>query len=93
MTSAERLRDLLETATNPVGLQLAYKTIVIGVRADPEPDHRIVVEHAECAVAESNARRVDRSLRVHALEMQAGMMRIETKKAVGYSGLPPNVVW
>ena len=75
------------------GSQRAEKAIVLGVRADPEPNDDIAFDDADGAMPESHPRSVDWPRRVHVLEAEASMLRVLLETAVGFTGPPLNMIW
>ena len=66
--------------------QRAQEAIVLGVRADPEPDDDVAVDDAQRAVAKSHPCGVDRPGGVHVFEVETWVMRIIFETAVGFTG-------
>ena len=57
--------------------------IIVGVRADPEPDHVISFTHRERPIGQTHPRRKDRTRGVHLLESKARVKRILPKQPIG----------
>jgi hypothetical protein len=53
--------------------KVPQQLIVVGMRANPEPDDLVRVAHPEGTVGESDPHRVDRTTGVHELEAKARM--------------------
>jgi hypothetical protein len=65
-------------------LHAGDQVVVVGVRADPEPDHGIVFSNTQRPVIAAYPYRVDRLCRVDLLETQPGVIRILDKPPVGF---------
>jgi hypothetical protein len=65
-----RCRRLLCAVTSQS--QLPQQGVIVGVRADPEPDDRVPLPTAHGAPATTNANRVDGQARVNRLELKPG---------------------
>src|SRR3712207_514068 len=65
-------------------LHAGDQVVIVGVRADPEPDHGIVLSDAHRPVIPAYPYRVDRLRRVNSLETQPGMIRVLGKPPVGF---------
>ena len=74
-------------------LQAFQKLIVVGVGANPEPNHRIAVERAHGTVADSHAGRIGRRIAPDLLEAQSGVTRVLPKKPIGFSCLTLGGRW
>jgi len=73
-------------------LEVCEKRLVLFVWTDPEPNNYIVVfDQADHSIASSDSRGVNRLSAVNAFEVQAGMMWIREKAAVGAASLLANV--
>ena len=59
----------------------SQKPVVIGMAADPEPRDFTLLKQPNCSVPKGDAHRVDRFAGVNLLELQAGMVRVLSKKA------------
>jgi hypothetical protein len=68
------------------------QTIVVGMRADPEPDDNVSVEHGERTIAEADTGRIDRAGGVDLFEPQTGMLRIVAEEPLGRARAAPDVV-
>jgi len=55
------------------------------VVADPEPGNFVVLQYADGPAGERDANRVDGLAFVDFLELQAGMLRVLSEQAVGFS--------
>lgn len=55
---------------------MVQSPVVVGSRADPEPDERVVFTDAECAPVETNPNQRDRAGPADLFELQAGVVRI-----------------
>ena len=75
------------------GSQCAEEVIVLGVRADPEPNDDIVFDDAESAMPESHPCGVDRPGRVHGLEAETSVLWVLLETAVGFTGPTLNMIW
>jgi len=60
--------------------------IVFGVRSNPEPDDRVAIDECEGTVSESDASSIDRLSRVHLLETEARVVRIDSEAPIGFTG-------
>jgi hypothetical protein len=67
--------------------------IVLGVRADPEPNDDVAVDDAECAMPESDPCRVDGPGRVHAFEAETSVLRVLLEAPVGFTSPALNMIW
>ena len=65
-------------------LETLEKAIVVGVASDPEPSDFVVLEKPNSTVRERNAHRVHRFLVVDLLELEAWVLRVLAKQAVGF---------
>jgi hypothetical protein len=54
--------------------------IVLGVRADPEPNDDIAFDDAECTMPESHSCCVDRPGRVHVFKAETAVVRFSLKR-------------
>jgi hypothetical protein len=70
----------------------AKKMIVLGVRADPEPNDDIAFDDAECAMPESHSCCVDRPGRVQVFEAETAVLRVLLETAVGFTGPALNMI-
>ena len=61
------------------------------MRADPEPDDRLVLQDANGSIALVHANGVDRLGLVNPLEAKTGVTWIVLKQLIGLSGLALNV--
>jgi len=68
------------------GSQRAEEAIVLGVRADPEPDDDVAVDDAQRAMAESRPCGVDGSGGVGVFEVETWVVRVVLETAVGFTG-------
>ncbi len=57
--------------------------IIVGVRADPEPDHLVSFPHRERPIGQTYARRKDRTRGVDPLESKTRVKRILSKQLIG----------
>jgi hypothetical protein len=73
--------------SGPVGLEL-FEKVIVGVRANPEPDHCIAVPRCERSIIDTDTRRIDLRLVMNLFEAEAGMSRIRAEQAVGVPRLP-----
>jgi hypothetical protein len=62
------------------------------VCADPEPNDDVAFDDAECAMPESDPRRVDGPSRVHAFEAEASVLRVLPETPIGFTGPALNVI-
>ena len=76
----------LDAVVRRNGSQRAEETIVLGVRADPEPHDDIAVDDAQRAMAQSHPCGIDGPRGVDALEVETWVMRIVLEIAVGFTG-------
>ena len=74
-------------------LQVLQKPIVVSVCTDPEPNHRVAIEHAYGAVADSDACRICGRIVTDLLEVQPRVTRILPKKPIGFPSLTLDVGW
>ena len=68
------------------GSQRAEQVIVLGVRADPEPNDDIAIDDAKRAMAESYPRGVDGPGGVHVFEVETSVLRVLLETTVGFTG-------
>lgn len=68
--------------------QRREKTIIVGVRTDPKPNHVITVADGKSSVSQTDPGGEDRPRSVHLFEVQARMARIIAEQAIGTSSLP-----
>ena len=52
---------------------LRQQTVIVGVGADPVPDHLVAFPESEGAIAQGDSHGIDRSNRMNLLESQTGM--------------------
>lgn len=76
----------LDAVVRHDGSQRAQKAIVLGVRADPEPDDDIAVDDAQRAMAEAHPCGVDGPGGVDVFEVETWVMRVVPETAVGFTG-------
>ncbi len=76
-----------QTPPQSACLQTLKQLVVVGVRTDPEPDHRVTFDCSQSAIADSNSGGEDRRLRTDPLETQPGMRRVLCKEPVGFTSL------
>jgi len=57
------------------GLQLLDETVVLGMRANPVPDHDLSLLYTNCAPTEADSYRIDWKPFVNPLETQTRMLR------------------
>ena len=62
------------------------------MRADPEPENRVVDSRSQSAPSEANADSIDRFCGVDLLELQARMSGIVLPDAIRLPGLPLNIL-
>jgi hypothetical protein len=68
--------------------KIAKQQLVVGVRADPEPDDILAITNTECPVCEADANRVDRAIWVNQLEPEAWVGRVAAEQCVGPASSP-----
>jgi hypothetical protein len=73
-------------------LQRSEELIVLGVRADPEPNGGLAVDERERAVSEPDAGSVDRLTRMHLFEMKARMVWVVREAPIGLTGTALDVL-
>lgn len=76
----------LDAVVRRDGSQRAEKAIVLGVRANPEPNDDIAVEDTQRTVAESHPCGVDGPGGVDVFEVETWVMRVVLETAVGFTG-------
>lgn len=62
------------------------------MRADPEPRDRVAIADSECAIAQADARRVDRLADVHGFEPKTRVCRVGREQAICSTSLPSHVL-
>jgi hypothetical protein len=67
--------------------EIPNERIVIGVGADPEPDHLVPGPHANRSPAQSDSNGVDRLSRVNGFEAETWVIGILSPKPVSGSGV------
>ena len=75
------------------GLQRAEEVVVLGVRADPEPNDDIAVDDTKRAMAESHPCGVDRPGGVHVFEVETSVLRVLLETTVGFTGSALDMIW
>ena len=65
-------------------LKTFQKTIVVGVASDPEPGNFVVLEESNSTVRDRHSHGVHRFLVVDLLELEARVLRVLAKQAVGF---------
>ena len=90
--ASEASRGRLHSVVRRDGSQRAEKTIIFGVRADPEPDDDIAFDDAERTMPEPDPSSVDGPSRVHGLEAEASVPRVLFETAIGFTSPPLNVI-
>jgi hypothetical protein len=82
----------LDAVVRRDGSQRAEEMIVLGVRADPEPNDDIALDDAECTMPESHSCCVDRPGRVHVFKAETAVVRVLLETAVGFTGPTLNMI-
>lgn len=67
----------------PPPLQSLQKPVIVFVRPDPEPNHRVALPRAKRSVVPADADRVDRFARVHRFQAKARVSRVALEPLVG----------
>jgi len=67
----------------PPPLQSLQKPVIVFVRPDPEPNHRVALPRAKRSVVPADADRVDRFARVHLFQTKARVSRVALEPLVG----------
>jgi hypothetical protein len=67
--------------------------IVLGVRADPEPNDDIAVDDANRAMAESHPCGIDGPGGVHVFEVETSVLRVLLETTVGFTGSALDMIW
>lgn len=75
------------------GSQRVEETVVIGVRADPEPNHVLAVSRRQGSVPKANARGPDALDSLNWLESQAWMAGIRKEPSVCFARSLLNILW
>jgi hypothetical protein len=75
------------------GSQRAEEVIVLGVRADPEPNDDIAVDDANRAMAESHPCGIDGPGGVHVSEVETSVLRVLLETTVGFTGSALDMIW
>ena len=75
------------------GSQRAEEVIVLGVRADPEPNDDITVDDAKRAMAKSHPCGVDGPRGVHVFEVETSVLRVLLETTVGFTGSALDMIW
>src|SRR5438093_7319016 len=60
---------------------------------DPEPGNLVVLQYADGSVCEGDTDRIDGLAVVDLLELQAGMLRVFSEEAVGFSSEFAGLCW
>ena len=71
-----------KASSNRITRPSLYQAVVLGVAADPVPDDSVLLHDRQCAIAKTDANRVDILLAFHLLESQTGMRRIGLEELV-----------
>jgi hypothetical protein len=74
------------------GSQRVEELIVLGVRADPEPNGDIAFADGKRAMPESHPCGIDRPGRVHVLEAETSVLRVLLETAVGFTSPALNMI-
>ena len=75
------------------GFQRSEEVIVLGVRADPEPNNDIAVDDAQRAMAESHPCGIDGPGGVHMFKVETSVLRVLPEAAVGFTGSALDMIW
>src|SRR5581483_10310752 len=67
----------------PASLDSTNEPIILGVRANPDPQHTVVPKVAEHPIVRAHADRIQGTVRGNALEVETGMIRMLAEQPVG----------
>ena len=72
--------------------QLGDQSVVLSVRANPEPNNVLPITKRKGPVPQTDANREDRACGMYLFELKAGMERVPLEEAVCASGVAPNML-
>jgi hypothetical protein len=91
--SASAGRSAPSRWADQVKLQVVEQSIILSMRADPEPDDLVTLQEPEGAVSQGHADRVNRFANVDLLKLQARMLGVLAKEPIRFPSRFLNLSW